>query len=648
MSKTINFLRDIYSVNCEEGDYVILAARSETAWKDYPIKYNSKTLADDLKDFFRSYPASQYDLYWSPHPYKKPRRLIENSIDTKFMAQDIDEAGHPEDLNPRPSFWWQSSPNKYQGLWELDRYISETEYTPVNEQLAHFIGADDCWDFPHVYRIPGTVNHKYKNAPTLGEAYSTGEIYRPKNIQKLIGFRNKPEPTKATNPSDLTERKIYAKYSIPQKVRDLLALDDLDGVDRSNTIWYIENKLYELGMEPNEIMHLVKHSVFNKYSGRKDEDKRLRAELDKIISGSVTTEIESPKNTPTLRLASYQSVMGSNSSFDGWLVKGFWGRRSHGIVAGMPKTMKSTLTHDLAISVASGKPFLGKYGVLDPGPVIVIQNENADYIMRDRTEKLLVGRGLTGQVNKSTQGGLTVEFPPELPIYFINQQGFSISNEEHRKQLEEMVAEIQPVLIIFDPLYLMFEGDINSAQDLNPALNWLLSLKNTYSTAVILVHHYNKGGSNQAKGGARMAGSIFLYGWIESAWYLSKEEDDPDPEDIDGSEEESSMEPRVVNMSREFRMSGAFPDIDIHISMGEIGSPEYKVDVTLAGKEQEKLDVDEMVMNILNTSSAPRTSKELRDLLGVPKATLRKVLQELNESKKVTVKDGGYVSLVKE
>lgn len=648
MIETIKFLKRIYETNCEDGDWIFLSTKEVSgrkSWKDHPIQFYSDRISKDLKNFFNKYSPKMFDLYWSPMPYRKPRRLIENAIDTKYLAQDIDEAGYPEDLPVVPSIWWESSPNKYQGLWELDRYISEVEYTQINVALAKEIEADDCYDFPHVYRIPGSINHKYKNKPTVGDIDENGKIYRPNNLKKILKVGKEKQQSKPDKSiSDIEERKIYAKYNIPQKVRDLLALDDLDGIDRSNTIWYIENKLYEIGMNPNEIILLVKNSVFNKYSGRKDEEKRLRAELDKIISGSITTEKEDSGRK--LKVESYGNVMGSNKSFAGWLVKGFWGRRSHGIVAGMPKTMKSTTVHDLAISVASGKPFLGKFDVEEPGPVIIIQNENAEYIMRDRTEKVIHNRNLTGKVNKRTERRLHVEFPPDLPIHFINQQGFSISNEDDMKFLINLIKEVKPVLVVFDPLYLMFDGDINKADELNPILNKLLWIKNEFKTSVMVVHHYNKGNGTTIKGGQRMAGSIFLYSWIESAWYLSKELEEE--ESITGDTQEKKSGPATIQMGREFRFAGQYPDIDLHVSMGDIGDPKYGVEVTLAGDRKDKeneLDPRSDILDLLETSPNPRSSKEIRELLGYNKSQVRDILNELNKDRLVGLKDGGYILL---
>ena len=650
MKDTIDFLNHIFSQQCEPGDYVILAAKRGNYWKDFPIRFE-KNLKGKLRNFLDEYPPEKYDLYWSPMPFSKPRRLNQYSIDTKFLAQDIDECEDPSTLNPKPSYIWESSPNKYQGLWELDRYIDEPVYTPLNKALASHIGCDDCFDFAHVYRIPGTVNHKYKNHPKVGLPSSTKAVYKPKNLSKAIGGVNTtPQDKKghseapaAPEGATLTERKIYAKYSIPKKVRDLLALESLDGVDRSGTIWYVENSLHELGMSPQEIIYLIKNSVFNKYRGRRDEDSRIQKELEKIISGEIVEQ--APGESPsTMRTSNYEEVMGNCDTFEGWLVKGFWGRRSHGIVAGMPKCFKSTLVHDLVVSVASGQPFLGKFPVLDPGPVIVVQNENADYIMKDRTEKIILDRGLVGEAEVLSKKLVHIEFPPQLPITFINQQGFTLGNEDHRKQIESLIEEVKPVLVVFDPLYLMFEGDLNSSKELNPILNWLLSLKTKYRTSVMVIHHYNKGSNQQVlRGGARMAGSVMLYGWVESAWYLTKtddEEESPPDQRADLSESQGAS---TITLSREFRMAGNYQDLDIHFEMGEIGDPSYRVTVGAAGEPHVTIKtLEDEIVGLLSNSNAPVSKRALAENLGVEKEALRRAIQSLVKSKKIVPMNGGY------
>ena len=91
--------------------------------------------------------------------------------------------------------------------------------------------------------------------------------------------------------------------------------------------------------------------------------------------------------------------------------------------------------------------------------------------------------------------------------------------------LMSFVEKIRPKLLILDPLYLMFEGDINSAKELSPVLQFLLSVRDTYGCSIMVIHHWNKNGSS-SRGGQRMLGSATLHGWTDSSLFLSRDEGD--------------------------------------------------------------------------------------------------------------------------
>lgn len=63
-----------------------------------------------------------------------------------------------------------------------------------------------------------------------------------------------------------------------------------------------------------------------------------------------------------------------------------------------------------------------------------------------------------------------------------------------------------------------------------------------------------------------MLGSTTLHGWVESAWYLSSYPQDEDEE-------------AEVTMEREFRGAGLHHKLDIRVAMGEMGVPDYSVQV---------------------------------------------------------------------
>jgi hypothetical protein len=263
-------------------------------------------------------------------------------------------------------------------------------------------------------------------------------------------------------------------------------------------------------------------------------------------------------------------------------------------VAGEPKSMKTTLFMDAMISVATGTPFLGKYPVEETGTVLYVQNENAEWIMRDRFEKMLNNKGLVGQVSHTVgTSKLKVKFQPEVPMYMVNQQGFTLTDPDQQEWLEETIKELKPAVVCLDPLYLMFDGDIASAQELFPILQWLLYLKNEYKCGIVLIHHWNKGGESK-RGGQRMLGSTTLHGWIESAWYLKSVPSDSD-------------EANIV-MEREFRGAGLHGRLDIRVVMGDMGDPTYQVTVDdffepeeTSSKQQTKRASPEQMMDDIIT-----------------------------------------------
>ena len=77
-----------------------------------------------------------------------------------------------------------------------------------------------------------------------------------------------------------------------------------------------------------------------------------------------------------------------------WLVEQLWGDSSVGVIGGAPKCSKTWLGLDLALSVATGTPCLGRYAVPQPGPVLVYLAEDALAVVRERVEGMARHRGL--------------------------------------------------------------------------------------------------------------------------------------------------------------------------------------------------------------------------------------------------------------
>jgi hypothetical protein len=595
--RSISFLSTIWKYICEDGDYVFLSTKSAATgtWKDHSLQFSHARIRGRLEQWFKKYSPDKYDIYFCPLAFKEPYRRKSLVKGVNLLWSDID-SGNPNKL--KPTFLWESSPGRLQGIWFMEQdHINPTDAAELNKALAYYLGADKGgWDLTQVLRVPGTKNHKYDSLPEVRVIdYDRDRTYAYKRIAKRVGLGQTSEGTVEVESSNEDANRILSKYrrQIPSKVKRLLAQNyQPEEGKRSDIIWYLENKLSESGLSPEEIITLIKHSVWNKYKGRSDEAIRLKTELEKIIESKVSPDQEQGEKESDKILSrdivveSLSDLMSSMDSSPGWLVDGFWMKKSHGIIAGEPKSFKSTLAIDLAVSVASGKNFLGEFEVQNQGPVVYIQNENAKWIMKDRIAKIMSHKGLKGKVARTSRG-LKIDWAPEIPLFSVNQQNFLLSDPMHQKATEQILQIYKPEMLILDPFYLMFDGDINSQKELYPVLDWLIEIRYTYNCAIVLVHHWNKGsGQNDGRrGGQRILGSNTLHGWIESGWYLSssaeKTEDDMD-KDVNKAKAKA-----LVTIEREFRGAGLHPKLDVNISMGEFGTADYGIGVDIH-RPQEK------------------------------------------------------------
>lgn len=598
---SIEFLTGVWKDQGTNG-YVALSTKEDASvkdspWRDYTFPLDD-TLPEKLEEWFLKHASK--DKYFCPLIFSGPRRSKNLVNPSNFLWSDIDEGDHTK---CEPSILWETSPGRFAGLWRVSR-LNPLEASEKSKAVARYIGGDKGGhDLTQVLRIPGTHNGKYEDRPIVKLTHFTDRILR-----KV--------------PQSLIDR---WRSTIPKKVMRIIE-GPVEVGKRSDMLWYLEHELCDLGIPIKDVFSILRNTDWNKYRGREDEDERFNSEMEKIRADrgekGAVTRIDSVK----LVVVDYAQLLASTQSEPGWLVKDFWMKGSHGIIAGEPKSFKSTLGMDMLFSVASGTKFLEEFPVDNGGPILVIQNENADWIMKDRLEKMAFSRGEVGRVKTTDGKKLIIEWARKLPMFFINQQSFMLDDAANKEALEDLIDRMRPVAIKLDPLYLMFSGDVNSAKDLSPVLQWALYIKQKYNCAVILVHHYGKG-SAEKRGGQRMLGSTTLHGWIESAWYMQAQE----PQDGKA----------IVTLEREFRGSGVNGKVDIHISMGEAGkSPNYqalKRDHTSRGVVSEQGILD--ILSIKNI-----TLKEIASQTNWDKPQVGRILREMVDDGKV-IKDGNMYGL---
>jgi len=559
--KSSEFLKAVWDIQCQPGDHVCLSTNKP--WREYSFPYDEHLVAN--LDKWLSDHATK-DMYFCPLPFSGTRRAKADVVRSRLLWSDIDDGQYHK---CEPSILWESSPGRFQGLWVLPKAVTPEEAAESSKQMAYYLGGDrGGWDLTQVLRIPGTPNLKYESRPTVELKRFSMDVLR-------------------RVPQSLLDR---WRSTLPKKLMRIIEGPAEQG-KRSDMLWYLEHEMCDLGIPLKDVFAILRDTEWNKYRGRDDEDERFESEMEKIRIDRGEKKAETRIESLELKVVGYYDLMASGAHEPGWMVEDFWLKKSHGIIAGEPKSFKSTLCMDMLFSVASGTPFLGIHEVHEQGPVLIIQNENADWIMKDRLGRLAASRGTCGaaKYGEITLGSgykhVHIDWPRDVPLYFVNQQSFMLDDAANLQALEELIDRLRPVAINLDPLYLMFAGDVNSAKDLGPILQWCLYIKQKYNCAVILVHHYNKGGEGR-RGGQRMLGSTTLHGWIESAWYLQTQET-----------------PGVITLEREFRGAGMYPKVDITIDQGTAEKPIYATRQTEHTGEAREEDWETAILDLMAAST---------------------------------------------
>lgn len=509
---------------------------------------------------------SQRDCYFCPVQFKGTTRSKPDVIETlNVLWADLDDAD-PRTMNPRPTIAWHSSVSHYQALWVLTEYLPTKEIEALNRALTYHVGADKGgWDLTQLLRVPGSCNFKY-GRELYGQPctlmWDDGMVWSVDRLREIVGSTKALVTPVTYLPDFMTIRKLTEDWRLNERTRKLLRATDAPLGERSDRLWELEKLLVEAGMPVTLIVDIIKLTVWNKFADRHEGDKQLlsetlKAEKDYRLK-KTTKELVAPivvdEPNPLRELLTFDAFVEQDIPAPEFMVEGFLQVASVGICAGEPKTMKSTLMLDMAVSVASGKPFLGIYKV-KPNPVLYIQEENSEADIKRRFLRISYNR----RVLVTTSIGFE---PLPVPLYIMNNRGINLQDKADREFIDKAVEEQGIKLLILDPWYMMC-GNLNEndAGEVGQILKYLSTLRNRFGCTVILVHHFKKG--DASRGGQRMRGSSVFHSWIECGLYS----------------ELNKGKPGNIIMEREFRAFPTNTGLNIVFNTEETSSLDYDVQV---------------------------------------------------------------------
>lgn len=638
----------------DEDCYVDLPSKVGGHWIPFNISWPEDR--DLVEARIASCIEDHEDVYFSVTRFASKGRRISDTLPSRWLFADLDKVDPVflDEEGLQPTIAWESSPGRFQSLWELDRTLRPETLARVNRALSYALGADRSgWDLTQVLRPPGTFNHKYSPKAHVELLWDSSKVYRPQALVKRIR-KIEPEHTAGAlvavgggvAASSLSRTKSRVK--LPARARALLRTPaELVVVgERSAKLWEIERLLADAGYDEDEIFKLIWPCAWNKHAEVHTGEQRLRQEIRKAIDRvpatptprvressnilSTTRTRDSNRQAGTVKgsgadeddevrrrvvspFVDYANFLSTNLEQPRWLIEDIWGAASHGIIGGEPKTSKSTIAMALALSVASGKPFLNQYETSTSGPVIYIQEEIAPWKVQDNLRKLAWYYGLIRkrdvEILDAPRGSIgehviRLDFPDYAPLKLLNNYGFDLTDDADREMLEDEIRREQPKLVILDPFYLVSGGiNMNQQHEVMPIMQWLMALRYNYDCAVVVVHHWHKAGADSAgrRPGQRLMGSGLLHGWIESALYFE------------------ALEPQgdrlCVRMEREFRNVAPRSPLELSLRLGEPGDLDMDVQIT-------KYDLSGQLLSAI-AQTPGITLTALAEALGIDRRTAR-------------------------
>lgn len=231
--------------------------------------------------------------------------------------------------------------------------------------------------------------------------------------------------------------------------------------------------------------------------------------LDDLVPLS-EPEVEVETEANLIPFESWSEFRDSTPEQTEWLVEGILAVGASGFLAAPPKHGKTWIAVALALSVASGKPFLGRFTIPGPRPVMYLALEGSRPALRARFGAVARGLGLDPD---------SEELNANLHIRY-RAPGINLASEVWSKRMVATAQHLGAALIIVDVLrkaapHLRESGD--GATDFAGLVSNLEPL-NQAGCAIEFLHHFVKR-NESTKGrslGEMMSGSGALFSHADS------------------------------------------------------------------------------------------------------------------------------------
>lgn len=163
-----------------------------------------------------------------------------------------------------------------------------------------------------------------------------------------------------------------------------------------------------------------------------------------------------------------------------YLIDGLLVKDQPGVIAGPKKSLKTNISLDLTLSLASGTPFLGRFPVARPVRAGLMSAESGKATLQETARRIALTKGLR------LPDILGSEFCFNVP---------TLKNFMHMKALRRFIQKHALEVLILDPTYQMLAGVSDEASNMfvmGPLLKTLGDILGECNCTPILCHHFKK------------------------------------------------------------------------------------------------------------------------------------------------------------
>lgn len=297
------------------------------------------------------------------------------------------------------------------------------------------------------------------------------------------------------------------------------------------------------------------------------------------------------------------------SAEERWLIRPVLPYPCVTVIGGQPKVGKSFFGIDVATSVASGTPCLGRYPVERPGRSLIYLAEDSLADVRARVTDLCLHRGV------ALAG---------LDLHVIAEPALHLDREGDRAALWAAVERLRPRVLLLDPLVRLHTTlDENNSRDVAGLLGFLRELERAFDVSVLLVHHTSKG--HHTRPGQALRGSGDLHAWLDVGAYLT-------------------WEGERLRLTLELRTARAPDPIDLALVSRPDGSATHlEICSAAPAPPLGSRPLTERILDQVRAGGGPLRRRDLRERLRVNNARLGEALSELERRGLLVQSPGGWL-----